>query len=151
MAIDKFNNSPTPIQSTKKVNEIIDDISEKELELTNIKHTSATLQGGDTGEYYHLTEDEKDKLLAIAVNATKTENSVTNGNIKINDTETTVYTLHPANHPAIYDYWTANSSACRWRERRYCRWIYSGCKCSCQCEFTDTIPLTTINGRKLVQ
>ena len=28
-------------------------------EMSDINHTPSTLQGGDTGEYYHLTEDEK--------------------------------------------------------------------------------------------
>lgn len=41
----------------------------------------------------------KSKLDGIAAGATKTENSSTNGNIKINGAEQTVYT-HPANHPA---------------------------------------------------
>lgn len=39
------------------------------------------------------------KLANIATGATKTASSTTNGNIKINDVETTVYT-HPAAHPA---------------------------------------------------
>lgn len=39
------------------------------------------------------------KLSGIAEGATKTESSATNGNIKINGTETTIYT-HPASHDA---------------------------------------------------
>lgn len=41
-----------------------------------------------------FTNDEKTKLGGIASNATKTENSTTNGNIKINGVEANVYT-HP--------------------------------------------------------
>jgi len=41
----------------------------------------------------------KGKVDGIATGATKTENSTTNGNIKINGVEQTVYT-HPSNHPA---------------------------------------------------
>lgn len=41
-----------------------------------------------------MTADERTKLSGIATGATKTENSATNGNIKINGTETTVY-AHP--------------------------------------------------------
>lgn len=40
----------------------------------------------------HFTATEKTKLSGIATGATKTEASQTNGNIKINGTETTVYT-----------------------------------------------------------
>lgn len=39
------------------------------------------------------SSEDKTKLDGITANATKTENSVTNGNIKINGTETTVYAL----------------------------------------------------------
>lgn len=42
-----------------------------------------------------FTNDEKTKLGGIASNSTKTEKSTTNGNIKINGTETVVYT-HPS-------------------------------------------------------
>ncbi|WP_460293801.1 hypothetical protein [Clostridium tertium] len=42
-----------------------------------------------------FTNDEKTKLGGIAENATKTEKSTTNGNMKINGTETVVYT-HPS-------------------------------------------------------
>lgn len=43
----------------------------------------------------NFTNDEKTKLGGIASNSTKTEKSTTNGNIKINGTETVVYT-HPS-------------------------------------------------------
>jgi hypothetical protein len=46
-------------------------------------------KGLSTNDY---TTTEKDKLSGIADNATKVEASSTNGNIKINGTETTVYT-----------------------------------------------------------
>lgn len=42
-----------------------------------------------------FTNDEKTKLGGIAANATKTEKSITNGNIKINGAEVNVYT-HPS-------------------------------------------------------
>jgi len=41
----------------------------------------------------------KAKVDGIATGATKTENSATNGNIKINGVDQTVY-IHPSNHPA---------------------------------------------------
>jgi hypothetical protein len=50
-------------------------------------------KGLSTNDY---TTTEKDKLSGIADNATKVEASSTNGNIKINGTETTVYT-EPSN------------------------------------------------------
>jgi hypothetical protein len=46
-----------------------------------------------------LTSDDRTKLDGIAIGATKTEASITNGNIKINGTENIVYT-HPTNHSA---------------------------------------------------
>ena len=60
--------------------------------------TNGTILSAITASF---TTEEKNKLLAIAANATKTENSVTNGNIKINDTETTVYT-HPSSDGSMH-------------------------------------------------
>lgn len=56
----------------------------------------------------NYTDDEKTKLAGITAGATKVEASSTNGNIKINGTETTVYT-HPATHTSseISDFNTA--------------------------------------------
>lgn len=53
--------------------------------------TKETGKGLSTNDY---TADEKTKLAGIAEGATKTEASTTNGNVKINGTETTVY-KHP--------------------------------------------------------
>jgi hypothetical protein len=50
-----------------------------------------TGKGLSTEDY---TSEEKTKLAGIAIGATKVENSTTNGNIKINDSEVVVYT-HP--------------------------------------------------------
>jgi phage-related tail fiber protein len=46
-----------------------------------------------------MIASDKSKLNNIAANATKTSVSLTNGNILINDVETTVY-VHPSSHPA---------------------------------------------------
>jgi hypothetical protein len=50
----------------------------------------AGLQGGESGNYIHLTSAQLDKVEAIVDGATKTEESLINGNIKINGTETQV-------------------------------------------------------------
>lgn len=47
----------------------------------------------------YITQTLLDKLNNISSNAKKVENSTTNGNIKIDDVETAVYT-HPSSHPA---------------------------------------------------
>ena len=57
--------------------------------------TSSTAYRGDKGK---IAYDHSQTAHARA-DATKTEKSTTNGNIKINGTETVVYT-HPATHPA---------------------------------------------------
>lgn len=56
------------------------------------------IQGGASGDYQHLTTSQVTKLNGVSAGATKTEASSTNGNIKINGAEVTVYT-HPATHP----------------------------------------------------
>ena len=89
---------------------------------------------------------KKDKLLAIAVNATKTENSVTNGNIKINDTETTVYT-HPANHPASMITGLPNSLPADGGNADTVGGFTVGVNVPANAEFTDTNTITTINGK----
>jgi len=55
-------------------------------------HTNTAILDAITAAY---TTAEKTKLTGIATGASKTENSATNGNIKINGAETIVYT-HPA-------------------------------------------------------
>lgn len=55
-------------------------------------HTNTAILDAITAAY---TTAEKTKLTGIATGASKTENSATNGNIKINGAETNVYT-HPA-------------------------------------------------------
>ena len=47
----------------------------------------------------YMSSVDKAKLDAVAVGATKTEKSITNGNVKINGTDTKIYT-HPENHNA---------------------------------------------------
>ena len=57
--------------------------------------TSSTAYRGDRGKIAY----EHSQVAHARADATKTEKSTTNGNIKINGTETVVYT-HPATHPA---------------------------------------------------
>lgn len=57
--------------------------------------TSSTAYRGDRGKIAY----EHSQVAHARADATKTEDSTTNGNIKINGTETVVYT-HPATHPA---------------------------------------------------
>lgn len=64
--------------------------------LINNKVDKVSGKGLSTNDY---TTTEKNKLAAIAAGATKVEDSTTNGNIKINGVEKTVYT-HPSNHAA---------------------------------------------------
>ncbi len=57
--------------------------------------TSTTAYRGDRGKVAY----DHSQISHARVDATKVENSVTNGNIKINGIETNVYT-HPSTHPA---------------------------------------------------
>lgn len=57
--------------------------------------TASTAYRGDRGKIAY----EHSQVAHARADATKTEKSTTNGNIKINGTETVVYT-HPATHPA---------------------------------------------------
>lgn len=57
--------------------------------------TSSTAYRGDRGKIAY----EHSQVAHARADATKTEKSTTNGNIKINGTETVVYT-HPTTHPA---------------------------------------------------
>lgn len=57
--------------------------------------TSSTAYRGDRGK----TAYEHSQNIHARTDATKVETSIVNGNIKINDIETTVYT-HPTSHPA---------------------------------------------------
>lgn len=64
-------------------------------ETISLGETSSTAYRGDRGK---IAYDHSQSTHA-RTDATKTENSSTNGNIKINDTEAIVYT-HPSAHPA---------------------------------------------------
>lgn len=80
--------------STSKEVKYYDGTSVKVL-ATHVHSNQATLDG-ITAAY---TTAEASKLSGITIGATKTEDSATNGNIKINGSESVVYT-HPANHAA---------------------------------------------------
>lgn len=60
-----------------------------------ISATKKTVQSASASNAGLMSKDDYSKLSGVATGATKVESSTTNGNIKINGTEATVYT-HPA-------------------------------------------------------
>lgn len=84
--------------STSKIDD--DNLSSNVSDAINKKHSHSNITVLNATEAA-FTNALKSKLDEIAEGATKVEKSNTNGNIKINGTETTIYT-HPANHDDRY-------------------------------------------------
>ena len=82
-----------------KVNNVIQSIVDKTVDITVPTHTSQLTNNSNfvvDASYVHTDNNfsttEKNKLSGITDGATKVQSSSINGNIKINDVETTVYT-----------------------------------------------------------
>lgn len=100
--------------------------------------TSSTAYRGDRGK---IAYDHSQSTHA-RIDATKTESSTINGNVKINGTETNVYT-HPANHDDRY--YTETEIDTKLSDKVDNLRVLTDVPTNAK--FTDTNTITTINGK----
>ena len=100
--------------------------------------TSTTAYRGDRGKVAY----DHSQISHARVDATKVENSVTNGNIKINGTETNIYT-HPTNHDDRY--YTETEIDTKLSAKVDNARVLTDVPLNAK--FTDTNTITTVNGK----
>lgn len=83
------------------ISDVVKHITDEERTLWNTVSNKVDKETGKVLSTNDFTSAYKSKVDGITTGATKVESSSTNGNIKINGTEKTVYT-HPANHDDRY-------------------------------------------------
>ncbi len=83
------------------ISDVVKHITDDERTLWNTVSNKVDKETGKVLSTNDFTSAYKSKVDGITTGATKVESSSTNGNIKINGTEKTVYT-HPANHDDRY-------------------------------------------------